>query len=196
MEYNINSFVEDYMKRTLNNLHLIASSSGGFEVTQLMNSLVGLVVLPIQFFKYDKYDEDAGLSETQMQELDPIAFKNIKDLYNNLVKSNRFKTNYHISVPVTFLIRHLRNSLCHIGENRVLFAGNGEELESIIFYDENTDENKKVCFELTKAELDKLVNDIFLIYSKARTSRCYTEKKYKELIDEKRKYMGNYERSY
>lgn len=73
-----------------------------YEVTQLINSFLGLLVFPkekyFNFLSYKKNDF------THVPTLKNLANKSINEVYINTYKENRCERN---------VIRHLRNAVCH-----------------------------------------------------------------------------------
>ena len=137
------------------------------DVTQLVNSLFGLLILPIE--KYDRLK--------CYQDLIRKEYKGIQSLIARLKDSNRLSNSYkyvfkkelldedHYHVP-SFL-KHLRNALSHSGNDRLLFIGDGVELTTIVFNDEyEEDKKQKFHAELEIDEVRLLADYLLSMFSK------------------------------
>lgn len=121
-EYPEATFLKELVRRTKVNLEIInrealADPKSAYEVTQLLNSLFSLVIVPEQ--KY--YDSLAG-----------ILIKETPKLYaiRPAVQDCDTKTlNYQM------FIEHLRNCICH--PKHMTFTNKDGEIESITFVDED-----------------------------------------------------------
>lgn len=141
-------FVREFVKRTKKNLEVFdkAKTKEDFEVTQRINSLFGLLIVPYEHFKHDS---DYGFSESKLSKNCRESYHKIELLIKKLhedkpkrlwwTRASFANEQNHL---VSNFIKHLRNALCHSGEDRVLFI-NGDEkdekvkqLKFLVFVDE------------------------------------------------------------
>lgn len=137
------------------------------EVTQLVNSLFGLLILPIE--KYDRLKNYQDIIQKEYKDIQSL----IRELKDNYRLLNTYKHVYkkqlldedHYHVP-SFL-KHLRNALSHSGKDKLLFEGDGKELTTIIFIDEYQ-EDKKQFFraEVKIDEVRDLTDYLLSMFSK------------------------------
>ncbi len=103
MMYDKDNLVLDFIRRTRKNLKLVESlvkdnnptDIEAYEVTQFINSLLGLLIIPQQAL----YD---NLPETPLSELTENGWPEIKPIEGCLPKDNLYQ-----------LLRYLRNSVAH-----------------------------------------------------------------------------------
>lgn len=154
-----------------------------YEVTQRINSFFGFVILPFEKynFKFEK-DKDGRYEDPLCRKciVDKagvgIYVQKLKDIFVNCAENQRFYCNYDdMSKPVREydfehvikIIKHLRNSIAHGGNEGVMFhplnSGFGSnvdvQIEEIIFHDKYTHKGKKqeFCIKLyVENELDDL----------------------------------------
>lgn len=134
MEYK--DLVRDFIERTLKNLERIEEALGEeknvYEVTQLINSLLGLIVLPKE------------------KELNKIEDINLEDLESKGWPKLNINGNYGDENSLRGVIRHLRNAIAHF---RVTLESKNGCLDSIIFEDNCKCKNTKFKCEM---EIDSL----------------------------------------
>lgn len=111
--------VRDFAARTIDNYKRISNEP--YEVTQLINSAVGLLVIPQQKH-YNKIS-------------DKLVSEELLDKMKQCVESNSYKK----ALNLQQIARHLRNSIAHA---RMSFKGREKgtgkkEIESVVFEDEN-----------------------------------------------------------
>ena len=193
--YNMESFLRDFASRTVENLGYIdleCRNKELFEVTQLINSLLGLVIIPVEAYKKTCVIDDRKLKATSKKDYDTIEIilercKNEKRLFCDYIKNQHEKQMGRVCVSK--FISHLRNSVAHGGNNGIHFypVSESEKISEIIFYD-NNECNKKssiineFCIKLTLDELRELVNSISNLY-------CKFEKKDQNASDKQEKYQ-------
>ena len=119
MEYDKN-LIRDFAERTKVNLALVRASAKegrkGYEVTQLMNSMLGLLVFPREEF----YNNIPQLNITEMQESGwPIP---------------RVLNNYRQVVDLNQLVRYLRNGIAHF--NLLFTAASDGHIDGLIIWNE------------------------------------------------------------
>ncbi len=147
MQYAESCYLKEFYKRSkanLENIEYKANSGDGevYEVTQLLNSMVGLLIYPQQ--KYLDLLKQINDSQVPM-------FKKYK------IKHNEFK-----SMNYGFFIKNLRNSIAHPNNIKL----NGEyEIESITLNSKNNfeidisvSELKELCYELCETLISKLAD--------------------------------------
>ena len=197
--YNMEYFISDFAARTKTNLALInkivdSSYHEAYEVTQLINSLLGLVVLPNEKFK--KWEEKKS---TEMKAVEDKIWELLKICEDN----DRYFNSYDDkeSKNVLLFIDHIRNSVSHSGKMGLNFYpvvdGGDSKITHIIFYDsdyimklrrnkknpEIAHENaKEFCLKLKVEEAGRLAGHIADLY-------CLVEKSpgrdvdYENIID-------------
>lgn len=121
---SVDNVMSEYIDRTIENLRIIeetTSKQGSYEVTQLINSFVGLLILPKEKI-FDGIDDSYVSDETLNQLKKYICCsKEEKNLKN--------------------IIRHLRNGVAHFN---MKFSGSGR-IEEIEIKDR---ENFKATFDI------------------------------------------------
>lgn len=158
-----------------------------YEVTQLINSLMGLAVLPYEMHKeYFKYTNDAERSENNRGKSLNAIQKNVKNtsVYDELkeeIKKLYNQGKWYSTYPndlrngyineerfVFSFLGHIRNTVCHSGNNAmsILPLSEGAVIEEILFYDHDhfNDSNNEFAMCLSIDELEKLVQKIINFY--------------------------------
>ena len=147
------SFIQDFVKRTSENLELLRKQSSDdeyYEVTQLINSLLGLIVFT---------NERSATANTAFFEKDVNAF----------LEDDKFpvpRSTYKIGAidepnTVASFLRHMRNAIAHC---RIEAHGN-ETIESIEFFDESCNGTKpKWRITLTIGQIDALIGKFTAAY--------------------------------
>ena len=186
MIYKVDCFVADFAMRTQNNLQHINDGAyienekdikekTFFEVTQLINSLLGLAVIPIEIYKKKNYifrdEELERISKSAYDKIVHIINKceTNKNLYSDY-KYDYKKTNEKKSLRVTRFLRHIRNSIAHGGNEGLHFfsAEKNSEITNIFFYDNmknKNDEIEEFCVNLSIGEVRELVFAISELFS-------------------------------
>lgn len=154
------NFMPEYIERTLVNLqHIEKNVPATYEVTQLLNSFVGLLVLPREK-GYDSI-EDSDVSQCLLHRIQTAAKLCLDGKRQSEDKSLRN------------IVRHLRNGICHF---EVEFYGN-KDIEEIRIIDKYTDENTKKTLRTFDAKFDmKLLREFVIEFgentkNKHRTSQ-------------------------
>ena len=152
--YNIECFIKDFGERTWENYQYIknrASQENLYEVTQLLNSLFGLVILPVERFK------DIRNIEISKEIIDMISdLENKKLLRNTYVEEKD---------PVMF-IRHIRNAVAHAGNcgmHPYSIMDEGKKIGGVIFYD--CDKDSEFCVDLTCEYLERFMDLTTKLYA-------------------------------
>lgn len=195
--YDYNGFVRSFSDRTNKNLKLIERVKQGklkicvpqkskrlipvrtdtYEVTQLINSLFGLLVVPQEIFKDDMWklnenaNENNGISNNSEGDYkkgeDYTALsKIVADLAENKCLQTTY-TNYYD--PVISFIWHLRNALSHSGTGlHFTPVSKHGQIEKVYFYDQNIQNKGKTnekykgefCALLTVDEIKQIIKHI------------------------------------
>ena len=169
--YRYDQFIDELCVRTLKNLEIIKSNkeNGGYEVTQLINSLMSLIILPREMFNM-KINRIQNINEQEfLNSINYLKLKlRIKDyIDNDLCIVSRSCSRGNGMDPNEF-IRHIRNSLAHNGKGRLGFlpCNNDSEIESILFidFDDPSDnintKDPDFVFLVSIEELSDLVTNI------------------------------------
>ena len=169
--YNYEYFIKDFIYRTRKNHMKIwqryeEDESQRYEVTQLINSLFGLLIVPNEKYKYKRNGQ--GVTESYLQKTE--EYEEILEIINELKSKKRHFSSYKDDYEVSDFIRHMRNSLAHSGNQGIHFlpCQEGQEITSVIFYDNKTEHGviSEFCVELTIQEIRDLSQSISDMYSK------------------------------
>jgi hypothetical protein len=171
-EYFINSFVERTQKNYEQILNLKAKKQEVFEVTQLINSLFGLLILPFEKFRYKSSKEDCA-TEKNLKFNASSEYEEIEKLMKQLKEEQRLVSTYNSrenDFPVSSFVKHLRNAIAHSGETGLQFLPYDEsgEITEVYFCDEDKSNNDReyFCVKMTINEIRSLVNNISSMYRK------------------------------
>lgn len=197
--YNMEFFLGDFANRTIENLKFIEDGAEQYklyEVTQLINSLLGLIIIPVE-----KYKNTYNIKDVDIKSSSSNDYKTILDLIDKCERELRFYSDYEYErdrdgrIYVSNFIIHIRNAIAHGGNNGIHFypvSGN-DGISNVIFYDNNEMLAKKVrqngnardinefCIRLSISELKNLVNAISGLY-------CQFEKKNDNVKEKQNKY--------
>lgn len=145
------NIMSEYMDRTLENLTIIENStSKSYEVTQLINSFVGLLVLP-------KEKLFRNISDKIVKESTLNAIK-------NNVKICKNKANQNEVVNLQNIVKHLRNGVCHF---RIEFYGN-QGIEEICITDFFENVQRQIKIQTFEATFNvKLLRDFVVEFGKS-----------------------------
>lgn len=139
MEYN--DLVKDFATRTKANLAIIRAAvktdQDAYEVTQFINSLLGLLVFPQQEF-YDK-----------------IPKTNLADLEKDGWPIPRVCDNYKQVKDLSELARYLRNGIAHFN---LRFTQKDEHVDGVIIWNTRPNGEKNWKAELTIVELEGITD--------------------------------------
>lgn len=125
--------------------------SNYYEITQLINSLIGLLVFPQQGY-YDVLKYNESTIEREMSTLYNYINKGYKkDVYSNTYDEDRKKI-YNV-------LRHMRNSTCHNRMGIKPESANGKEITHICFRDEDK-ENHQFKLTIDVNDLEKILIEI------------------------------------
>lgn len=196
--YNFEYFIKDFVERTNKNL-LNYNNELGYEVTQLVNSLFGLLIVPNEKYKYR--GKDNGVSEYTLSKAP--GYDDIRKLIGVLKESNKYANtypnqNYNTDrFLVSNFLNHMRNSLAHSGNKGLHFLPfeENKEISGIIFYDrdEVNHTNGIFCAELNIHQIRILTNALYKMYKEPLDNRNHEERReeYKSKIAECREFLKN-----
>lgn len=144
-KYNEQNFLKDFIKRTLINLEYIqqAEKQGKevYEVTQLVNSCLGLIVFLQQYG--DGLISDADICPSLLKDLQNSITK-------NTYKGKRKEQNFNN------ILYHLRNAISH---GKLYFENeehNGEMQISCIEFTDVNDKQQQFVIKLNIKQIEKL----------------------------------------
>ena len=124
MEIRYNEFVAELSRRSLANYEHIkerAEDDKLFEVTQLINSMYCMIVVPEEIFGTKRGERNIPKFGTKEKNLKKYhdEYKSVIDILEKLRRLNRLKyvtvDEYVQYSPVSAFINSLRNALCHDG---------------------------------------------------------------------------------
>ena len=170
--YNYTHFIRDFAERTTENLHIIEGFGKDHdrkEVTQLINSFLGLLVVPSE--RYKKEPDKRKKEENTLKNCSPEMYESIAKLIDLLKANQKLYNDYRDATkyPVCEFMHHLRNAVCHSGNKTLIFTPIEEykEIETVIFYDTYTTKHGRkyeFCVELTVAQIRRLIVEISKMY--------------------------------
>jgi hypothetical protein len=146
VEYD-DDLISDFALRTLKNLDFVqARVRDGdvdlYDVTQLWNSLLGLIVLPLETDK-------SRIPETPMAELEAEGWPRLTE---NAVRHESLHD----------LVRHLRNAVAHA--NVKFLAGPDRQINSVKLWNERPSGNVRWTGRATVEELNRFVRFLAVLY--------------------------------
>lgn len=205
--YIFQQFVRDFSGRTRQNMNVIDAiyrkqsddpnkkvepDKMVYEVTQVINSLFGMIIVP-----FEKYKDQNRINEKDYS--DEQSYKSIKELITALENDKLIRSTYKWDkrgVGVFNFIGHLRNALAHSGYGRLNFypINNKEEnIEAVYFMDRLEDKDKKIsyyfCCRLSVKQIQWLCEQIPLLYEViekdiSEKERAIILKKYRNQISQ------------
>lgn len=197
--YSYEVFIREFVRRTKVNHRIILNRYEEnpklkYEVTQLINSLFGLLIVPNEKYKYRKSGK--GVAENYLKNMS--EYDEILEIIQELKKSGKYYNSYKKKGhEVSDFINHMRNSLAHSGEKGLHFLPfeEGKEITGIIFYDTDKEYggNSEFCVEMTIEEIRMLSESIADMYSKIESEEEAEEKRkhYEAEIARCRSLMAN-----
>lgn len=187
--HNVASKLENAKKKLEHNLGSIYSSGAMegdklYEVTQLINSLMGIAVLPYEMHKeyFKSVDEEKYTEENKGKSLKDIQesikksapYVNLGEYIKCLYDNKKWYSTYTSDLKkdgrlcedkyVFSFLGHIRNSTCHSGDNAmsILPLSEGKVIEKILFYDHYN--NQEFAMSLSIEELEELIDLIAAFY--------------------------------
>lgn len=204
--YDYAKFVGDFGKRTLENNEIINDlrsqdisdkkkseieiENKHHEVTQLINSLFGMIIVPYEKYKFDTSDQDGSNSIGENDLKKTQEYYKIAKIIINLEKRGELYNSYKDRYLVSGFIKHLRNALAHSGDDGMHFTPVEKKrvIKSIIFYD--NDGAKEFCVELSIGRIRALMNLIYSMYEKIENMKEHDDlTAYKAVVESKRNLM-------
>lgn len=136
-----------------------------YEVTSLINSLYGLVIMPVEKFKSLKVPPNSKIDQA------------VQNTINNCKQGKWYYSEDNQENTSNFL-KHIRNALAHGGNHGIHFYSIGEgqeqQIGGIIFVDYDTHKQQDLwCIKLTIQELKKLTKEIYSFFCTVSDSRNY-----------------------
>lgn len=214
MEINCTIFIRELAERTLRNYNYIkerAHEDNLYEVTQLINSMYCLLVVPEEIFgirRQDNPDSEFALKtkfSTREKNLKKYAgYWEIVKLLDELKTQNRVRNveigAFEEECPVCSFLYNLRNSLCHEGIGflpfQIDFKGKLQnKIDNIIFQAKKTKDTSNVQFiaVLSVAQLEYLLTNVATMYINVENGkRTSSEREYIDFYHELQKNVKNY----
>ena len=212
--YNIEYFLKDFADRTMANLKNIEEQiecgfgrNEVYETTQLINSLLGLIIIPVEAAKRSSDEKRDRLIDTRLERKSRKDYAEISNLLKKCHEEKRIFCDYskqyderNERIYVSDFITHIRNALAHGGNRGIHFypITEGGKITKIIFYDNKVDENKEIscefCVELTIDELRYMVENISNLYCRFEgrdNSIPEKQKRYEDDIEKLKNLMQN-----
>lgn len=214
MEINCTIFIRELAERTLKNYNYIkerAREDNLYEVTQLINSMYCLLVVPEEIFgmrRQDNIDSPSalktqfGIREKNLKNND--SYREIKKLLDELKTQNRVRNieigAFEEECPVCSFLYNLRNSLCHEGIGflpfQIDFMGKPQnKIDNIIFQAKKTKDTSKVQFiaVLSVAQLECLLTNVATMYIHVENGkRTSSEREYIDFYQELQRNVKKY----
>lgn len=196
--YSYEVFIKEFTERTIKNYYKILERyeedpSQRYEVTQLINSLFGLLIVPNEKYKYRKNGQ--GVKEFYLKKAE--GYKDITAIICDLKEDGRLYSSYDDNHEVSDFIRHMRNSLAHSGNQGLHFlpCAEGQKITSVIFYDSDKEYGgtNEFCAELMIMEIFNLAKAIANMYSEIESYKEYKDKN-EEYMEEIKKCRKLFER--
>lgn len=171
--YIFQEFVKDFSGRTRQNMRVIDAiydehsddpEKKVYEVTQVINSLFGMIIVP-----YEKFKDQINKSEYA----DINSYKEIKKLIHELDRNKFLRSTYpgdSEEVGVFSFIGHLRNALAHSGNGRLNFYpvnSKKDNIKAVYFMDRYENQNGRIsyfCCRLSVKRIRKLCELIPSLY--------------------------------
>ncbi len=202
--YNIEVFLNDFSERTKKNFEAIeqrAHRDNLYEVTQLINSLLGMLILPYETYNI-RYRKKYPSKEwaRHLKKAAPKSFDRLKNLIDRLKTEKRLFCDYNSDNPsgqskiwVDEFIHHLRNAVAHGGNNGIHFfpikESDCRDITDVIFYDndeiKNNDSISEFCVKVSVSELKEIVNcisDLYCGFEEKNKEDCNKNAEYDNII--------------
>lgn len=131
-------FVKEFTKRTL---HILNEYNGKYDVTIMINSAVGLLVVPKEvYFKNNKFP-------------DSVVNKDLLTKLQSCIQVNLYDGKQNTDNSLYTIIRHMRNSVAHgrmtIHVKDTNIHSQMADIETVEFYDKGTFTDKKTKKPIT-----------------------------------------------
>lgn len=99
-------FIRDFVKRTKENYEKV--KDGPYEVTQLINSAIGLLIVPREYEKKNESEKEDKKKNKKIQISDDFVDESLLNKMISCV-DDKYKNNLDLAE----LVRHLRNGIAH-----------------------------------------------------------------------------------
>lgn len=217
MEINCSKFIQELANRTIINYKYVKENFQQeklFEVTQLINSMYCLLVVPEEIFGIRRQQDPSSVNamkteystrEKNLKKYD--EYREIKALLEELKDQNRIyyrnEGTYEKEYPVCSLLYNLRNSLCHDGIGFLPFQTDYKgkitnKIDDIIFEAKSlNDDRVSFLAVLSVEQLEHLLISVSGMYCHVEEGkRNSDEKKYKKfytkLMKDVKKYLPDF----
>ncbi len=204
--YNYRTFISDYGERTIDNQRIIDTlkeqdrkaglteeelNNKHHEVTQLINSLFGLLIVPYEKYKFnpDNPNDVDSMGEEDLKRTK--EYYKIAKMVISLEKKGRLFNGYKDRFLVSSFIRHLRNSLAHSGNEGLQFMPIEKQkaIKTVLFHDKDNS-GQEFCVELSVGDVRRLTTLLSNMYKKLEHYRETDDlPKYKKLYEKYLKLM-------
>ncbi len=187
MEIRADKFINELATRTIQNYEYVKKNSekeGLFEVTQLINSMYCLIVVPEEVFGYKSpYADERSVFETREKNLKKYeSYHEIVALINELEQQNRIKyksiDEYVQKSPVSCMLYHMRNALCHenVGFLPITSSDGKNKITDIIFRT-GKGKNTQFMMVLKVEQLERLLTNVANFYSDIENGKANSDNK-------------------
>jgi hypothetical protein len=165
--------VADFAERTQNNLNLLRGihkqdPENVFEVTQLVNSMLGLIVFPRK--EYLKRIPDKTTDEMKSDGWPVPKFVTPDEIKRyrrqNLPMPRKVRPRYADVGTLEKLIRYLRNAIAHF--NICFLADYNRNISGVIVWNERKDGKADWVVKLTLEELEEITNRFIALLMKTK----------------------------
>lgn len=211
MEIAVDRFIDELATRTIENYDYIKNNcknEGLYEVTQLINSLYCLIVVPEEIFGNKPVagkpilNTEFASYEKRLKKYSP--YHELAELISKLGEKNRIKyasiDEYSADSPVSCFLYHMRNALCHdgIGFLPITNEKNKNEISDIIFRTKSmTSNNVTFMAVLSVEQLEAIARIIASFYSIVENGKSTADKErytkfYREIEKELKAFIGEY----
>ena len=166
--YNYEHFVKDFSNRTLKNYE---KYQGDNEVTQLINSMLGIIIIPYELYSFhSRWNiEERILAKTSYYE--SVQSIIIGLMGQRRIKYEKYRGIYDNKPKITPFLNRLRNCLAHPG-NGLRFspvAEGGQNTITDVYFVDNTPGDAFVL-KIDVKDLRVLISTIAKMYSEAEPS--------------------------
>ena len=206
MEIDVTKFIAELAESTKENYFYIkenAENEKMYEVTQLINSLYFLIVVPEELFGINANSKDNtkfSVNEIKIKQLDkyPEIYKEI----NNLAQKKRIyynpKCRFLKDSPVITFFAELRNALCHDGLGflpiQTDYKGEHQnKITDIVFQTKDNDGNVRFITVVDIETMEKLmlgISDLYVILERKNKNKSSYKNYFSEIQKNAEKYLG------
>ena len=138
-----------------------------FEVTELINSLFSVLVVPNEYFQ-----KDYGAFYSEVDDLSGVdGYEQLKNLIRKFKTHNLVRDTYNQNDEFYYVrnfLKHMRNSLSHSGAGGILFYPSepDAEISHVYFFDyDNSDTKRRFCAKLSIDDIKELKEDLTIYFS-------------------------------